>query len=161
MRNFINDVLFVYVARPNTQTGCELKRSVSCNILLMFVYLHWGFFPPYAVTLIHHSASYSWQTFYRFFPQTCSRVAAAPPIKSRGDSAIWAFFTAVTVLVSPGPAVTTATPTVPVWEEICTLLTCWDFTHAFTLSHVRYWIRLHFQWTSLKYHAVAAVFKAT
>ena len=39
--------------------------------------------------------------------------AAAPPIRSTGDSAICAFLTAVTVLVSPGPAVTAATPTVP------------------------------------------------
>lgn len=35
------------------------------------------------------------------------------PISRTGLSAIWAFFTAVTVLVSPGPAVTAATPTVP------------------------------------------------
>lgn len=39
--------------------------------------------------------------------------AAAPPISKTGDSAICAFFTAVTVLVNPGPAVTAATPTVP------------------------------------------------
>lgn len=44
---------------------------------------------------------------------TCRRVPAAPPRSKSGDSAIWAFFTAVTVLVSPGPAVTAATPTVP------------------------------------------------
>lgn len=31
-----------------------------------------------------------------------------------GDSAIWAFLMAVTVLVNPGPAVTATTPTVPV-----------------------------------------------
>lgn len=34
-------------------------------------------------------------------------------MSSNGDSAICAFFTAVTVLVRPGPAVTAATPTVP------------------------------------------------
>jgi len=39
--------------------------------------------------------------------------AAAPPISNSGDSAIWAFFTAVTVLVRPGPAVTAATPICP------------------------------------------------
>lgn len=44
---------------------------------------------------------------------TCRRVPAAPPKSNSGDSAICAFFTAVTVLVSPGPAVTAATPTVP------------------------------------------------
>ena len=32
---------------------------------------------------------------------TLSSVAAAPPMSRRGDSAIWAFFTAVTVLVRP------------------------------------------------------------
>ena len=45
--------------------------------------------------------------------QTFSNVAAAPPMSRIGDSAICAFFTAVTVLVRPGPAVTAATPTVP------------------------------------------------
>ena len=44
---------------------------------------------------------------------TLSIEAAAPPISSTGDSAIWAFFTAVTVLVRPGPAVTVATPILP------------------------------------------------
>lgn len=33
---------------------------------------------------------------------TLSNIAAAPPITSNGDSAICAFFTAVTVLVKPG-----------------------------------------------------------
>jgi hypothetical protein len=33
------------------------------------------------------------------------------PINKIGDSASWAFFTAVTVFVTPGPAVTAATPT--------------------------------------------------
>lgn len=47
-------------------------------------------------------------------PRFCSRVLAAPPRSSTGDWAIWAFFTAVTVLVRPGPAVTATTPTVPV-----------------------------------------------
>ena len=36
------------------------------------------------------------------------------PISKMGDSAIWAFFIAVTVLVRPGPAVTATAPTVPV-----------------------------------------------
>ena len=44
---------------------------------------------------------------------TFNNVAAAPPIKSNGDSAICAFLTAVTVLVRPGPAVTATTPTTP------------------------------------------------
>ena len=42
-------------------------------------------------------------------------LAAAPPSRSIGDSAIWAFLIAVTVFVSPGPAVTAATPTLPVY----------------------------------------------
>ncbi len=46
-------------------------------------------------------------------PRPLSRVAAAPPNKMSGDSAICAFLTAVTVLVTPGPAVTTATPGMP------------------------------------------------
>ena len=37
-------------------------------------------------------------------------VGAAPPISSRGDCASWAFFSAVMVLLMPGPAVTAATP---------------------------------------------------
>ena len=37
-------------------------------------------------------------------------MAVAPPIRTTGDCAICAFFTAVIVFVSPGPAVTTATP---------------------------------------------------
>ena len=44
---------------------------------------------------------------------TFNNVAAAPPINNKGDSAICAFLTAVTVLVKPGPAVTAATPTTP------------------------------------------------
>src|SRR4051812_2181809 len=47
-------------------------------------------------------------------PRPLSRVAVAPPSSSTGDCAICAFFTAVTALVTPGPAVTAATPTVPV-----------------------------------------------
>jgi hypothetical protein len=47
-------------------------------------------------------------------PRPLVRVAAAPPSSTMGDSAIWAFFTAVTVLVMPGPAVTHATPGMPV-----------------------------------------------
>lgn len=42
----------------------------------------------------------------------CSE-AAAPPMSSSGDSAIWAFLMAVTALVTPGPAVTAATPMRP------------------------------------------------
>ena len=49
---------------------------------------------------------------------TCSRVLAAPPRSRTGDWAIWAFFTAVTVLVRPGPAVTAATPTVPAIQTL-------------------------------------------
>ena len=41
-------------------------------------------------------------------------VAAAPPSKISGDWAICAFFIAVIVLVTPGPAVTAATPGIPV-----------------------------------------------
>jgi hypothetical protein len=43
-------------------------------------------------------------------PRPCSAVGAAPPINTTGDCAIWAFLTAVSVLVTPGPAVTAATP---------------------------------------------------
>ena len=39
-------------------------------------------------------------------------MAAAPPIRINGDCAISAFLIAVIVLVTPGPAVTIATPTV-------------------------------------------------
>ena len=52
---------------------------------------------------------------------TCSRVLAAPPRSRTGDWAIWAFFTAVTVLVRPGPAVTAATPTVPGTQSLSQL----------------------------------------
>ena len=44
-------------------------------------------------------------------PLPFNNVAAAPPISKTGDWAIWAFFIAVIVLVTPGPAVTIATPT--------------------------------------------------
>mmetsp|Transcript_23987 Transcript_23987/g.83242 ORF Transcript_23987/g.83242 Transcript_23987/m.83242 type:complete len:248 (+) Transcript_23987:370-1113(+) len=47
-------------------------------------------------------------------PLPRSSVAAAPPMRTRGDSAICAFLTAVTVFVTPGPAVTAATPGTPV-----------------------------------------------
>src|ERR1051325_6898166 len=47
-------------------------------------------------------------------PRPLSRVAVAPPSSTTGDCAICAFLTAVTALVTPGPAVTAATPTVPV-----------------------------------------------
>ncbi len=43
-------------------------------------------------------------------PRPCSAVGAAPPIRISGDCASWAFFSAVMVLVMPGPAVTAATP---------------------------------------------------
>ena len=45
--------------------------------------------------------------------RTLSTVAAAPPMRTSGDWAIWAFLTAVIVLVTPGPAVTAATPATP------------------------------------------------
>ena len=44
-------------------------------------------------------------------PFPFNKVAAAPPKRTSGDCAICAFLTAVTVFVTPGPAVTTATPT--------------------------------------------------
>ena len=47
-------------------------------------------------------------------PRPCSAVGAAPPSSSTGDCASWAFLSAVMVLVMPGPAVTAATPGVPV-----------------------------------------------
>jgi hypothetical protein len=47
-------------------------------------------------------------------PRPCKAVGAAPPSSSTGDCASCAFFSAVIVLVSPGPAVTAATPVVPV-----------------------------------------------
>ncbi len=43
-------------------------------------------------------------------PRPCSAVGAAPPISTTGDCASCAFFSAVMVLVMPGPAVTAATP---------------------------------------------------
>ena len=47
-------------------------------------------------------------------PRPLSRVAVAPPKISKGVCASCAFFTAVSVLVTPGPAVTAATPGTPV-----------------------------------------------
>ena len=47
-------------------------------------------------------------------PRPLSKVAAAPPKMRSGDCASWAFFTAVMVFVTPGPAVTAATPGTPV-----------------------------------------------
>ncbi len=47
-------------------------------------------------------------------PRPCSIVAAAPPSITTGDCASCAFFTAVIVLVTPGPAVTAAMPGTPV-----------------------------------------------
>ena len=41
-------------------------------------------------------------------------IAVAPAMMTTGDCASCAFLTAVIVLVSPGPAVTTATPHTPV-----------------------------------------------
>jgi hypothetical protein len=45
-------------------------------------------------------------------------VGAAPPINTSGDCAICAFLTAVIVLVTPGPAVTAATPVMPVRRDM-------------------------------------------
>ena len=42
----------------------------------------------------------------------------APPKSTSGDWAIWAFLIAVTALVTPGPAVTAATPGTPVIRAI-------------------------------------------
>src|SRR6056297_656719 len=47
-------------------------------------------------------------------PRFFKAVAVAPPSTSTGDCASWAFFSGVMVLVSPGPAVTAATPGTPV-----------------------------------------------
>jgi len=47
-------------------------------------------------------------------PRPFRIVAGAPPKISTGDCAICAFLTAVIVLVTPGPAVTAATPGMPV-----------------------------------------------
>ena len=47
-------------------------------------------------------------------PRPLSRVAAAPPRTTSADCASWAFLIAVIVLVTPGPAVTAATPGTPV-----------------------------------------------
>ena len=47
-------------------------------------------------------------------PLPLSILEVAPPRITTADSAIDAFFTAVTVLVTPGPAVTHATPGTPV-----------------------------------------------
>jgi hypothetical protein len=46
-------------------------------------------------------------------PRPLSAVAVAPPMSTSGDCAICAFFNAVSVLVTPGPAVTAATPGTP------------------------------------------------
>ena len=46
-------------------------------------------------------------------PRPCNAVGAAPPIRITGDCASCAFFSAVMVLVMPGPAVTAATPGTP------------------------------------------------
>ena len=45
-------------------------------------------------------------------------MAVAPPSRTNGDCASWAFLSAVIVLVTPGPAVTTATPGVAVRREV-------------------------------------------
>ena len=50
--------------------------------------------------------------------RTLRMVGAAPPISTSGDCAICAFFTAVIVLVTPGPAVTAATPVMPVRRDM-------------------------------------------
>ncbi len=51
-------------------------------------------------------------------PRPCSAVGAAPPISSSGDCASCAFFSAVIVLVRPGPAVTATTPGTPVSRAV-------------------------------------------
>jgi hypothetical protein len=62
-------------------------------------------------------------------PRPLSTVAVAPPRMITGDCASWAFFTAVIVLVRPGPAVTAATPGTPVSRATAsaanTALTSW------------------------------------
>jgi hypothetical protein len=47
-------------------------------------------------------------------PRPRRMVAVAPPSSTSGTWAIWAFLIAVMVLVTPGPAVTAATPGTPV-----------------------------------------------
>ena len=51
-------------------------------------------------------------------PRPCSAVGAAPPSSITGDCASCAFFSAVIVLVMPGPAVTAATPGMPVSRAV-------------------------------------------
>ena len=51
-------------------------------------------------------------------PRPLSTVAVAPPSTTTGDCARRAFSTAVTVLVRPGPAVTAATPGIPVRRAV-------------------------------------------
>ena len=51
-------------------------------------------------------------------PRPSSTVAVAPPKITSGDSASCAFLTAVIVLVRPGPAVTAATPGIPVMRAV-------------------------------------------
>lgn len=51
-------------------------------------------------------------------PRPLSNVAVAPPTTKTGDWASWAFLMAVMALVAPGPAVTTATPGVPVRRAV-------------------------------------------
>ena len=65
------------------------------------------------VTRVHHlvigSINDIWSMSCRE-PRPLRMVAVAPPKTISGDWAIWAFFTAVIVLVTPGPAVIAATP---------------------------------------------------
>ncbi len=51
-------------------------------------------------------------------PRPCSAVGAAPPSSTTGLCASCAFFSAVIVLVMPGPAVTAATPGTPVSRAV-------------------------------------------
>ncbi len=67
--------------------------------------------------LVHGRIRESWSMSWSE-PRPFRIVAVAPPKRTIGDWAIWAFLTAVMVLVTPGPAVTAATPGRPVIRAV-------------------------------------------
>jgi hypothetical protein len=91
--------------RPRHALGRDLTRfTVGCSAGTVFTVV-----AHLVIGFMIDSASMSCSE-----PRPLSSVAVAPPKMMSGDCAIWAFFTAVIVFVTPGPAVTAATPIVPV-----------------------------------------------
>ena len=84
------------IANARSRTSARSRTRVA-----RVAHLTWG--------LISAIWSMSWSE-----PRPRSMVAVAPPRSTTGDCAICAFLTAVIVLVTPGPAVTAATPGMPV-----------------------------------------------